>query len=152
GSKVTLTIKKVDGSFEDITLVRDVVELEETYAKSSLIEKEDKVYGLIHLPRFYFDMDDYKARNAATDVREEIIRLKEEGMEGLVIDLRNNGGGSLRTAIDIAGLFIESGPVVQVATSDGKKEVLQDRDKNILWDGPLVILVNEVSASASEIL
>lgn len=152
GSKVTLTVKKVDGSFEDITLTRDVVELEETYAKSSLIKQEDKTFGIIHLPRFYFDMGNYKARNAASDVKEEITKLKEEGVEGLILDLRNNGGGSLRTAIDIAGLFINSGPIVQVADSYGKIAVLEDKDKNITWDGPLVILVNEVSASASEIL
>src|SRR5690606_25351361 len=91
GSKVVLTVKKVDGSFQDITLIRDIVEIEETYAKSSLIEKDDKVYGLINLPRFYFDMEDYKARNAASDVKEEILKLKDEGAEGLIIDLRDNG-------------------------------------------------------------
>ena len=152
GSKVVLTVKKVDGSFQDITLIRDIVEIEETYAKSSLIEKDDKVYGLINLPRFYFDMEDYKARNAASDVKEEILKLKDEGAEGLIIDLRDNGGGSLRTAIDIAGLFIDSGPVVQVATSDGTVEVLNDRNRDVVWEKPLVLLVNEVSASASEIL
>ncbi|HBC04127.1 MAG TPA: tail-specific protease, partial [Aequorivita sp.] len=93
----------------------------------------------------------YKERNAATDVKKEILRLKEQGMEGLVLDLRDNGGGSLRTAVDIAGLFIKKGPVVQVA-SNGNKEVLADKDSEIVWDGPLVILVNELSASASEIL
>ncbi|MEX0998156.1 MAG: carboxy terminal-processing peptidase [Flavobacteriaceae bacterium] len=152
GTKVILTVKKVDGSFQDITITRDVVELEETYAKSAVIEKDDLKYGLIELPRFYFDMTNYKARNAASDLKEEVLRLKEEGMEGLVLDLRNNGGGSLKTAIDIAGLFIEKGPIVQIASGDGKIEVLEDRDKNIEWDGPLVILVNEISASASEIL
>ncbi len=151
GTKVTLTIKNVDGTIEDKTITRDVVELEETYAKSSLIDKDDRKFGLINLPQFYFDMDDYKERNAATDVKKEIIRLKEEGMEGLVLDLRDNGGGSLRTAVDIAGLFIKKGPVVQVA-SQGNKEVLNDEDSEIVWDGPFVILVNELSASASEIL
>src|SRR5690606_3476019 len=151
GTKVTLTIKNVDGTISDKVLTRDVVELEETYAKSSLIEKDDRKFGLINLPQFYFDMENYKERNAATDVKKEIIRLKEEGMEGLVLDLRDNGGGSLRTAVDIAGLFINRGPVVQVA-STGNKEILEDKDSEILWDGPLVILVNELSASASEIL
>src|SRR5690606_19371582 len=120
GSKVTLTIKKVDGTFQDITITRDVVELEETYAKSAVIEKEDKKFGIIDLPRFYFDMSNYNSRNAATDVKEEVKRLKSEGVEGLVLDLRNNGGGSLKTAIDIAGLFIDKGPVVQIASGDGK--------------------------------
>ncbi len=152
GTKVTLTIKRVDGSIEEETITRDVVELEETYAKSSVIEKEKNKFGLINLPQFYFDMNDYKKRNAATDVKEEIERLKEEGMEGLILDLRDNGGGSLRTAVDIAGLFIKNGPVVQVASTGKKKEVLKDRDDEIIWDGPLVILVNELSASASEIL
>lgn len=152
GTKVTLTVKKVDGTFQDITITRDVVELEETYAKSAVIEKNDTKYGLINLPRFYFDMTNYRARNAASDLKEEVQRLKEEGMEGLVLDLRDNGGGSLKTAIDIAGLFIEKGPVVQVASGDGQVEVLQDKNSNIEWEGPLVILVNEISASASEIL
>ncbi len=152
GSIVTLTVKKVDGTFKDIKITRDVVEIEETYAKSAIVKNNDKTFGLIELPRFYFDMENYKSRNAASDIKQEIIRLKEEGMEGLVLDLRNNGGGSLKTAIDIAGLFIKSGPIVQVASSDGRIEVLEDKNKSIEWDGPLVILVNEISASASEIL
>jgi len=152
GTKVTLTIKRVDGTIEDETITRDVVELEETYAKSSIIRKNERNFGLINLPQFYFDMNNYKERNAATDVKKEIIRLKEQGMEGLVLDLRDNGGGSLRTAVDIAGLFIKDGPIVQVASTGNKKEVLKDKDKDIIWDGPLVILVNELSASASEIL
>ncbi|NLN25886.1 MAG: carboxy terminal-processing peptidase [Bacteroidetes bacterium] len=151
GSKVTLTIKHVDGSIEDKTLVRDVVELEETYAKSSLIKHNDDVFGLIDLPSFYFDMQNYQERNAASDVKKEILRLKEEGMTGLVIDLRNNGGGSLRTAVDITGFFVEKGPVVQVASS-GSTQVLRSQSNEIIWEGPLVILVNEISASASEIL
>lgn len=151
GTKVTLTIKHVDGTISDKTLTRDVVELEETYAKSSIIRQGDDVFGLIDLPQFYFNMQDYKARNAATDVKKEIIRLKEKGMTGLIIDLRNNGGGSLRTAVDITGLFIEKGPVVQVASSSST-QVLRDEDSSVEWNGPLVILVNEVSASASEIL
>lgn len=151
GTKVTLTIKNVDGTISDKILIRDVVELEETYAKSSLIEKDSHKFGLVNLPQFYFSMENYKERNAASDVKKEIIRLKEQGMEGLVIDLRGNGGGSLRTAIDIAGLFIKSGPVVQVASKDNN-EVLDDTSNEVVWEGPLVILVNELSASASEIL
>ena len=151
GSKVTLTIKNVDGTISDKILMRDVVELEETYAKSSLIEKDGNSYGLINLPQFYFDMQNYGERNAATDVQQEILRLKEAGMKGLVLDLRDNGGGSLKTAVDIVGLFVKKGPVVQVS-SQGRKEVLQSDGGNVIWDGPLVILVNELSASASEIL
>ena len=153
GTQVTLTVKrKIDGSTGDITITRDVVELEEVYAKSAIVDKEEKRFGVINLPRFYFDMENYKERNAASDVRNEIERLKEEGMEGLVIDLRNNGGGSLKTVVDIAGLFIKDGPVVQVAGNGDEPEILQDEDEAVVWDGPLVILVNEISASASEIL
>ncbi|WP_353779218.1 carboxy terminal-processing peptidase [Winogradskyella sp. 3972H.M.0a.05] len=152
GTKVTLTLKKTDGTIEDITITRDIVELEETYAKSSKVEKEGKTFGVINLPKFYVNFEDYKKRNAATDIRLEVERLKAEGMEGLVIDLRNNGGGSLQTVVDMAGLFIKEGPIVQVKTTGEPKEVLNDRDKAIVWDGPLVILVNELSASASEIL
>jgi len=152
GTKVTLTVKKVDGTTEVVDIIRDVVELEETYAKSSVVKKNDKAFGVINLPKFYFNMQDYNQRNAAKDVKQEIVRLKEQNMDGLVIDLRDNGGGSLQTVVDIAGLFIEKGPVVQVRTKGEKPEVLSDKDKNILWDGPLVILVNELSASASEIL
>ncbi len=152
GTVVILTLKKVDGTIKDISIKRDVVELEETYAKSSIVEKDGKTFGIINLPKFYISFDDYNERNAASDIRQEIIRLKKEGVEGLVMDLRNNGGGSLQTVVDIAGLFIEEGPVVQVKTTGEAKEVLKDRDKAIVWDGPLVILVNELSASASEIL
>lgn len=152
GTKVILTIKKVDGTVENIEITRDVIELEETYAKSSMVKKNGKTYGVINLPKFYFNMQDYNQRNAANDVKKEIVHLKEQDMDGLVIDLRGNGGGSLQTVVDIAGLFIDKGPIVQVRTKGESPEVLSDRDRSILWDGPLVILVNELSASASEIL
>ena len=152
GTNVILTLKKVDGTIEDLTIARDIVELEEVYAKSSTVTKEDRKFGVINLPGFYVSMDDYNKRNAATDVKLEIERLKKENIEGLVLDLRNNGGGSLQTVIDMAGLFIKDGPIVQVKTTGGQKEVLKDKDRSITWDGPLVILVNENSASASEIL
>ncbi|MCF4100868.1 carboxy terminal-processing peptidase [Gillisia sp. M10.2A] len=152
-SKVTLTVKKkVLGNIEEITIVRDVVEIEETYAKSALVRKNDREFGVINLPKFYFNMENYNERNAASDVKQEIIRLKKQGMQGLVLDLRNNGGGSLKTVVDIAGLFIEKGPIVQVKSKEEGQEILEDKDPSILWDGPLVILVNELSASASEIL
>jgi carboxyl-terminal processing protease len=152
GSKVTLTLKKVDGTIEEVDIIRDVVEIEETYAKAAKVQKDGRTYGVINLPKFYFDMEDYSERNAASDVKKEIIRLKKEGMDGLVLDLRNNGGGSLKTVVDIAGLFIKEGPIVQVKSKLEGQEVLKDNDPSILWDGPLVILVNELSASASEIL
>lgn len=152
GSKVYLTIKKVEGTVEVIPVVRDVVVLEETYARSSVINKSGKKYGLIHLPKFYIDFKDYKERNAAQDVSKEIDKLKSAGVEGIVMDLRFNGGGSLQTVVDMAGLFIDKGPIVQVKSTGNRKEVLSDRDEQILWEGPLVIMVNELSASASEIL
>lgn len=152
GTVVTLTLKKVDGTVQDINITRDIVELEETYAKSTTVIKDDKKFGVINLPKFYINFQDYDKRNAASDIKQEIERLKEEGIEGLVLDLRNNGGGSLQTVVDIAGLFIAEGPVVQVKTTGEPKEVLKDKDKAIIWDGPLVIMVNELSASASEIL
>lgn len=152
GTEVVLTVRKVDGTIEEVTLTRDVVELEESFAKSSTVIKNDRKYGLIHLPKFYVDFEDYSERNAATDVAKEIERLKEEGVDGLVLDLRDNGGGSLKTVVEMAGLFIKDGPVVQVRSSARDKEIYEDRDERIQWDGPLVILVNELSASASEIL
>jgi carboxyl-terminal processing protease len=152
GSKVILTVKKVDGTIKDISITRDIVELEETYAKSTIINKDKSKYGIINLPRFYIDFEDYNNRNAATDIRQEIERLKEQNIEGLILDLRNNGGGSLKTVVDIAGLFIKDGPIVQVRSAGQPQEVLEDEDDAIVWDGPLVIMVNELSASASEIL
>lgn len=152
GTKVYLTLKKVDGTIEEVVITRDVVEIDETYAKTSMVKKNGVNYGVINLPKFYFDMEDYNQRNAASDVKKEILRLKESDAEGLVIDLRSNGGGSLTTVVDIAGLFIEKGPIVQVKDKDQNREVLKDRDPSIIWDKPLVILVNELSASASEIL
>ncbi len=152
GTNVILTLKKVDGTIEDLSIPRDVIELEETYAKSSTVKKGNKNFGVINLPGFYDNFEDKNERNSASDMKKEIERLKSEGMEGLVIDLRNNGGGSLRAVIDMVGLFIKEGPVVQVRTTGEPAEVLKDRDKSIVWDGPLVVLVNENSASASEIM
>jgi carboxyl-terminal processing protease len=152
GTNVYLTVKRVDGGIEQVEITRDIVELEETYAKSSIINDDTNTYGLINLPRFYVDFDDYGERNAASDVKKEIISLKNKGIDGLILDLRNNGGGSLKTVVDITGFFIEKGPVVQVKSIGGRKEILRDNDSSILWDGPLVIMVNEFSASASEIL
>ena len=151
GSKVILTVKGVDGSIREEIITRDVVELEETYAKSTIIGKQDNTYGLINLPAFYFNMQNYKERNAATDIKKEILSLKKQGIEGLVLDLRNNGGGSLDTAIKIAGLFVDKGPVVQIKYRNEAPVVREDIDPKIQWTGSLVLLVNELSASASEI-
>lgn len=151
GTEVRLTLKKIDGKIEVISIIRDVVELEETFAKSSLVEVDNRLFGIINLPKFYIDFNEKNFRNSATDMEREIEYLKDENVEGLLIDLRNNGGGSLKTAIEIAGLFIKDGPIVQVKYRGESPNVRSDKDKKIQWNGPLVILVNELSASASEI-
>lgn len=152
GTTVYLTVKHVDASVEIIPITRDVVELEDAFAKSSIILKDEKKYGIIHLPKFYIDFTDYSERNAASDVKKEIQKLKDENVEGIILDLRNNGGGSLQTVVDMTGFFIEEGPVVQVKSTGGRKNVLRDTDPSVTWDGPLVVMVNESSASASEII
>jgi carboxyl-terminal processing protease len=151
GTEVRLTVKKVDGSVVVIPIIRDVVVLEETYAKSLILEAGKKT-GYIKLPSFYADFNKAGGRRCAADMRKEILKLKSEGVQGLIIDLRNNGGGSLQDVVEIAGMFIPKGPVVQVKSRGMRPDVLEDRDTSVLWTGPLVIMVNNISASASEIL
>lgn len=152
GSEVRLTVKRVDGSIKTISIIRDIVEIEETYVKSSVVERNGLKYGIIYLPKFYIEFENKDGRDAGKDVAKEVQSLKNEGVNGIVFDVRDDGGGSLSTVVDIAGLFIEDGPIVQIKSAGRKKEVLYDRDKKIEWDGPLVIMVNNFSASASEIL
>lgn len=154
GTTVYLTVKKkIDGSVEEISLVRDVVKLEETYAKSSLISEpgDDKQYGYIKLPSFYVDFNNKESRDCYKDVRNELNELINEGIDGLVFDLRDNSGGSLQHVVKIVGLFIEKGPVVQAKTKFGKPKILKDYDPEVLYDGPVIVMVNALSASASEI-
>ena len=152
GTEVRLTVeKKIDGSIKVISIIRDVVELEETFVKSSVVEMNNNKYAIIDLPKFYIDFNEQSYRDSAKDMEKEIDRLKNEGVNGLIIDLRNNGGGSLKTAIEIVGLFIEKGPVVQVKYRGENPIIKNDNDPKIKWDGKLVVLVNELSASASEI-
>lgn len=152
GTEVRLTVKKkLDNSVRVISIVRDIVNLDETFVKSSIVQKNGKKYGVINLPKFYIDFSDKNFRDSAKDMEKEIANLKKENVEGLLIDLRNNGGGSLKTAIEIAGLFISKGPIVQIKYRGEKARVQNDEDPKIQWNGPLVILVNELSASASEI-
>ena len=152
GTEVRLTVKKkLDGSTEIISIIRDVVELEETFVKSTVVEKDGKKFGIIDLPKFYIDFDEQNYRDSAKDMEKEIARLKDEGVSGLLIDLRNNGGGSLKTAVEISGLFIDKGPIVQVKYRGEKPSVKNDIDPEIQWNGSVVVLVNEFSASASEI-
>lgn len=152
GTEVQLTVKKkLDGSIKTISIIRDVVQLDETFVKSSIVEKNGKKYGIIDLPSFYIDFSDNNYRDSAKDMEKEIERLKAEGVVGLIIDLRNNGGGSLKTAIEISGLFIDKGPIVQVKYRGENPIVKGDIDPKMQWDGAVVVLVNEFSASASEI-
>jgi len=152
GTIVTLTVKKVDGTVQDVSIVRDEVVLEETYAKSSTVMKDGKKYGLINLPSFYDNFDTSSRISCSIDVKREIEALKKEDIEGVILDLRDNRGGSLGAVVDMAGLFIKEGPIVQVKSTAEPKRILKDTDKSIVWDGPLVLMVNELSASASEIL
>ena len=150
---VKLTVKKIDGAIKVISIVRDVVEIEETFVKSSVIAKDGKKYGLIQVPKFYFDIKRSQlGRNGSEDVKNEIERLKKEGIEGLILDLRNNSGGSLDVAINMTGLFIGKGPIVQVKEKEKTPKIKHDTDSRVFWDKPMVVLVNELSASASEIL
>lgn len=151
GTKVTLTVRKADGSRRDITIVRDVVEMEAAFARSAIAEYNGLRLGYIRLPKFYVDFYKETNRNCAQDMRTEVERLKKEGVSGIIVDLRSNGGGTLEGAIDIAGLFIPSGPVVQVKATGQPARVLSDRDPALVYDGPLVVMVNHFSASASEI-
>jgi carboxyl-terminal processing protease len=154
GTKVTLTVQKIDKTIKDITITRDVVIIEETYAKSSLIENgNNSNIGYINLPSFYANIERTETgRSSSLDMKNEIEKLKQHNVNGIIIDLRNNGGGSLPEAIKIGGLFIKQGPIVQVKTNMGEPRIHFDPDTSIQYDGPLVILVNSFSASASEIL
>lgn len=154
GTEVRLTVKKKDGSIKVIPIIRDVVVFEESFAKSAIVEhKKSKLkVGLIDLRSFYADFNDPQGRRCARDVKNEIIKLKEEGVDGIVIDLRYNGGGSLSDVVDMTGFFIDRGPVVQVKGRSDIPQVLSDNEGSVLYSGNLVILVNIFSASASEIL
>lgn len=153
-TEVRLTVKKLDGSIGVIPIIRDVVVIEETYARSAVMQAPEskKRYGYINLPSFYTDFTDPQGRTSSSDVLEEIEKLKRESIDGLVIDLRNNGGGSLPDVVRMAGFFFQRGPVVQVKARMGNPEVLEDTDPKTNYSGPLLIMVNELSASASEIL
>lgn len=154
GTEVRLNLKKQDGQIKTISIIRDVVVIEETYAKSAVLKKESQKdnVGYIYLPKFYADFNDKEGRRCADDIKKELIKLSDENINGLILDLRDNGGGSLQDVVDIMGLFITTGPVVQVKSRGGIPYVLSDNNSELIYDGKLVILVNEVSASASEIL
>jgi carboxyl-terminal processing protease len=151
GTEVTLTLKKKDGTLKNVSLVRDEIIQDETFARSAVIQEGTAKVGYIFLPEFYADFENPNGNRSAVDVAKEIVKLKEAKVDGIVIDLRNNGGGSLYDVVQMAGLFIEDGPIVQVKDREGKPIVMRDKDNGVLYDGPLTVLVNEFSASASEI-
>ncbi|MDA0777491.1 MAG: carboxy terminal-processing peptidase [Bacteroidetes bacterium] len=153
GTKVTLTVRKPDGSVKNITITRDVVVLEETYAKSLVLHDQDNIKtGYIYLPTFYADFQNPRGRFSWKDVKVEVEKLKATGIKGIILDLRNNGGGSLDDVVKMGGLFIDQGPIVQVKEKGRQAQVLEDRYPGAEWDGALVIMINEFSASASEIM
>jgi carboxyl-terminal processing protease len=152
GTEVRLTVKKVDGSIKVIPIIRDAVELEETFAKSAVFNTADGPVGYIYLPEFYADFQHFNGRRCADDVAKEVQKLKAAGVKGIILDLRNNGGGSLSDVVDMAGLFIDQGPIVQVKSAGQSPTVLRDANRGALYDGPLAIMVNTGSASASEIM
>lgn len=151
GTEVKLTMKKTDGSIKTISLIRDEIVQDETFARSAVVNTDKGKIGFIYLPEFYADFENPKGARCSEDVRKEIIKLKEQKVDGIIMDLRNNGGGSLMDVVQMVGLFIEDGPIVQVKDRDGKPQVYRDRDKSVLYEGPLAVMVNEFSASASEI-
>lgn len=151
GTEVRLTLKKPDGTIKVVSLLRDEISLEDTYAKSAIIHNGNQKIGYIYLPEFYADFENMNNRRAATDVAKEIMKLKEENVDGIIMDLRNNGGGSLTDVVEMVGLFIKNGPVVQVKGRNERIQVLSDDDDKILYSGPLTVMVDELSASASEI-
>ena len=151
GTPVKLTLKKQDGSVKIVTLVRDEIVQDESFARSAIINNGSSRIGYIYLPEFYADFDRPNGARCYIDVAKEIMKLKEDKVDGIVMDLRNNGGGSLYDVVQMVGLFIDKGPVVQVKDRDGKPNILEDKNREVLYDGPLTVMVNEFSASASEI-
>jgi carboxyl-terminal processing protease len=151
GSIVKLTLKKADGSVKVVPIARGKISLDDTFARSAVINNNGHKIGYIYLPEFYANFDDPSGRRAATDVAKEVQKLKDAHVEGIIMDLRGNGGGSLQDVVDMVGLFVKGGPVVQVKGRDGEPSVLSDRAKEVLYSGPLAVMVDELSASASEI-
>ena len=152
GTEVRLWLKKPDGSVKVVSLIRDeIVQDELTFARSAIVNSPKGRIGYIYLPEFYADFDNPKGSHCSIDVAKEILKLKEQKVDGIVLDLRDNGGGSLIDVVQMAGYFVEQGPIVQVRDRDGKPSILPDHDKTVLYDGPFAVMVNELSASASEI-
>ncbi|MCX6556514.1 MAG: S41 family peptidase [Candidatus Aminicenantes bacterium] len=154
GSLVRLTVKKTDGRIMQIALIRNVVEIQETYARSAVLfnEKLKKSFGYIYLPKFYHDFNRANGRQSSEDVKNELTKLVAQKVDGVILDLRGNGGGALDDAEKMSGLFIEKGPLVQLKDRSSPPQVHEDTDTRVSYEGPLVVLVNALSASASEIV
>jgi carboxyl-terminal processing protease len=153
GTEVRLTVKKPDGATKVIPIIRDVVSLEETFAKSAIINTKEGKIGYIYLPEFYADFNHTSGRRCATDVLEEVKKLKSEGVDGMILDLRGNGGGSLPDVVEMAGIFVGKGPVVQVKNSNSSVTTLRSSiTDTAIYSGPFAVMVNQGSASASEIM
>ncbi|MFK5925230.1 MAG: carboxy terminal-processing peptidase [Desulfuromusa sp.] len=154
GTEVQLTVKKTDGRQQIIPIIRDVVEIAETFVKGTTVkdEKSGQTFGYIKIPSFYRDYSGKTNRNCTDDLRNELKKQGKENISGLILDLRNNGGGSLSDAVSATGLFIKTGPIVQIRSGSGKIRVMSDDDRSVEYSGPMIVLVNRFSASASEIL
>ncbi len=153
GTEVRLTVKKTDGSVKVIPIKRDVVNLDETFAKSAVISTKEGRIGYIYLPEFYANFNQSSGRRCATDVLEEVKKLKAEGVDGMILDLRGNGGGSLPDVVEMAAIFVGKGPVVQVKNSNSSVTTLRSSiTDTAIYSGPMAVMVNQGSASASEIM
>ena len=153
--KIILTIKKEDGTITHVTLAKEKAEPDEDDNRvKSFLLKGNKTLGYISLPAFYTDWgnNDKEIGGCADDVAKEIVKLKKESIQGLIIDLRYNGGGSMQEAVDLAGIFIDGGPVAQIKSRDAKVFTMKDINRGSIYDGPLLLLVNGYSASASEMV
>ncbi len=151
GTSVKLTLKKPDGTILEVKLKRDIIDINDTDSKSSIVEKNGKKYGVINIPVFYNDLEKDTSRDAAKDVATEIISLKKEGVDGLLLDLRNNNSDSLETAFTICGYFLGNNPITQIRNKDNSVGLLKSEDAKLIWEGPLVLLLNENSSRTTEV-
>ena len=154
GTEVKLTIKRANGISKVIKIIRDIVIIEDTYSKSLILRHKliNKKIGYVNLPKFYHDFNNEEGRSCAEDIKNDLVKFNDAEIDGLIFDLRNNGGGALEDVVKMGGFFIKDGPIVQVNGKNNRKKVLSDNDESIIFDKPLVFIVNQYSASASEIL
>jgi len=149
---VDITVRNSEGQIKTVTLKKEKLSVDENKVKSYIL-KGDKKIGYISLPGFYTDMmDTYSSQGCSNDVAKEILKLKKDGIDGLILDIRNNGGGSLNEAIELAGIFIDEGTLILTKTRLEPPHILKDKNRGTVYDGPLMIMVNEHSASASEVM